>query len=66
MIESIETGVRVSGKAMGAALAAVQSALEAEGIEFTDNDGALGVRLHPKPARRLELRLKDAPRRSKQ
>ena len=66
MIESIETGVKISGKAMVAALAAVQSALEAEGIEFTDNDGVFGVRLHPKPARRLvELRLKAAPRRDR-
>ena len=66
MIESIETGVRISGKAMVAALAAVQSVLETEGIEFTDDDGVLGVRLHSKPARRLvELRHKGAPRRDR-
>ena len=49
-IERIETGGVVSGKAMTAALASVQATLEAEGIEFTDDDGVLGVRLHPKPA----------------
>jgi hypothetical protein len=35
---------------MTAALASVQTTLEAAGIEFTDDDGVLGVRLHPKPA----------------
>jgi hypothetical protein len=29
-------------------LAAIQAALEAEGIEFTDDNGVPGVRLHPK------------------
>jgi hypothetical protein len=29
-------------------LAAVQAALKAEGIEFTDDKGVRGVRLHPK------------------
>ena len=51
-IERIEMGGPVSGKAMIAALASVQATLEAEGIEFTDDNGVLGVRLHPKPARK--------------
>jgi hypothetical protein len=50
-IEQLETGTKVSGKAMTSALTAVQAALEAEGIEFTEDDGVLGVRLHPNPAR---------------
>jgi hypothetical protein len=29
------------------AVAAIKAALEAEGIEFTDDDEILGVRLHP-------------------
>ena len=37
---------------MIAALSAIQAALEAEGIEFTEDDGVQGVRLHPKPARK--------------
>jgi transcriptional regulator with XRE-family HTH domain len=49
-IERIETGGAVSGKAMMAALASVRTTFEAEGIEFTDDNGVLGVRLHPKPA----------------
>jgi transcriptional regulator with XRE-family HTH domain len=49
-IEHIETGGRVSEKAITAALESIQATLEAEGIEFTDDDGVLGVRLHPKPA----------------
>jgi hypothetical protein len=50
-IEQLETGTKVSGKAMTSALTAVQAALEAEGIEFTEDHGVLGVRLHPKPVR---------------
>ena len=49
-IEHIETGGSVSGKTMTAALAFVQATLEAESIEFTDDNGVLGVRLHPKQA----------------
>ena len=49
-IEHIETGGRVSGKAMTVALASIQATLEAEGIEFTDDNGVPGVRLHPKPS----------------
>jgi hypothetical protein len=49
-IERIETGGPVSGKAMTVALASIQATLEAEGIEFTDDNGVLGVRLHPKPS----------------
>ena len=37
-----------SGTAMAKGLAAIKAALEAEGIEFTDDKGVLGVRLHPK------------------
>ena len=51
-IEHLEMGAKVSGKATVAALSAVQAALEAEGIEFTEEDGVQGVRLHPKPARK--------------
>jgi hypothetical protein len=32
-------------------LAAIQAAQEAEGIEFTDDKGVLGVRLYPKKRR---------------
>ena len=49
-IERIEMGGAVSGEGMTAALASVQATLEAEGVEFTDDNGVLGVRLHPKPA----------------
>ena len=47
-LERIETGAEMSGSAMVKALAASQAALEAEGIEFTDDKGVPGVRLHPK------------------
>ena len=47
-IERIETGAEISGTAMIKGLAAIQAALEAEGVEFTDDKGVLGVRLHPK------------------
>ena len=36
------------GAAMTKGLAAVKATLEAEGIEFTNNAGVLGVLLHPK------------------
>jgi hypothetical protein len=51
-IEQLETGGKVSGKAMISALSAIQAALEAEGVEFTEDDGVLGVRLHPKATRK--------------
>jgi hypothetical protein len=47
-VERIETGAEISGTAMAKGLAAIKAALEAEGIEFTDDKGVLGVRLHPK------------------
>jgi hypothetical protein len=47
-LEHIETGAEISGSAMVKGLAAIQAALEAEGIEFTDDKGVPGVRLHPK------------------
>jgi hypothetical protein len=37
---------------MAKGLAAVKAALEAESIEFTDDKGVLGVRLHPKKRRK--------------
>jgi hypothetical protein len=48
-IEYLETGAKLSGKATLSALSAIQTALEAEGIEFTEEDGVLGVKLKPKP-----------------
>jgi hypothetical protein len=50
-LEGIETGAEISGSAMVKGLAAIQAALEAEGIEFTDDKGVPGVRLHPKTSR---------------
>jgi transcriptional regulator with XRE-family HTH domain len=47
-IERLETGGEISGAAMTKGLAAVKATLEAEGIEFTNNAGVLGVLLHPK------------------
>jgi ribosome-binding protein aMBF1 (putative translation factor) len=47
-IERIETGAEMTGAAMTKGLAAIKATLEAEGIEFTTNAGALGVLLHPK------------------
>ena len=47
-IERLETGGELSGTAMTKALAAIKATFEAEGIEFTDNAGVLGVLLHPK------------------
>ena len=55
-IEHIETGNKISGTALAAAVSAIQAALEAEGIEFTEHGGALGVLLHPKPARLVQAR----------
>jgi hypothetical protein len=45
--------IALPSKAVGLidGLARVQSTLEAEGIEFTDEDGVLGVKLHPKKRR---------------
>ena len=54
-IELIESGANVSGKAMVSAVSAIQAALEAEGIEFTDDDGIEGVRLHPKAAEQFNM-----------
>jgi hypothetical protein len=62
-IEQLETGTKISGAAMTSALSAVQAALEAEGIEFTEEDGVLGVRLHPKPARQLRQEAKGEAKR---
>jgi ribosome-binding protein aMBF1 (putative translation factor) len=47
-LERIETGTEISGAAMTKAMSAIKAALEAEGIEFTDNAGVPGVRLHSK------------------
>jgi transcriptional regulator with XRE-family HTH domain len=47
-VERIETGAEIPGTAMAKGLAAIKVALEAEGIEFMDDKGVLGVRLHPK------------------
>jgi transcriptional regulator with XRE-family HTH domain len=47
-LERIETGTEISGAAMTKALSAIRAALEAEGVEFTDVAGVLGVRLHTK------------------
>jgi hypothetical protein len=47
-IERLETGAAISGAAMTKGLAAIKATLEAEGIEFTNNAGVLGVSLHPK------------------
>lgn len=55
-IEHLEAGTKGSGKTMIAALSAIQAALEAEGIEFTEDDGVQGVRLHPNPARKQKQR----------
>jgi hypothetical protein len=47
-LERIETGGEISGTSMVKGMAAVKAALEAEGIEFTDDKRVPGVRLHPK------------------
>ena len=51
-VERIEMYAETSGTAMAKGLAAIKAALEAEGIEFTDDKGVLGVRLHPKKRRK--------------
>jgi len=45
-IERIEMGERLTDRS-GKAVKAIRTTMEAEGIEFLD-DGAPGVRLHPK------------------
>ena len=47
-IERLETGAEISGAGAKKALTAVTATLEAEGIEFTDGAGVLGVLLHLK------------------
>jgi len=47
-LERIDTGMEISGAAMTKALFSINAALEAEGIEFTDDAGVPGVRLHLK------------------
>ena len=46
-LEWIEGHGQISGKDLNA-LAAIQVQLETAGIEFTDDDGILGLRLHPR------------------
>ncbi len=46
-LEWIEGHGQISGKDLKA-LAAIQARLEAAGIEFTDDEGILGLRLHPR------------------
>jgi hypothetical protein len=48
-LEWIEGHGDISGKDVKA-LAAIQAQLEAAGIEFIDDEGILGLRLHPKEA----------------
>jgi hypothetical protein len=50
-IERIETDGEISGAAMRKALSAIRTALEAEGIEFTDDAVVPGVRLHMKKSK---------------
>jgi hypothetical protein len=45
-LDRIETGAEISGSAMLKGLAAVQAALAAEGIEFTDDKGVPGFPPH--------------------
>jgi hypothetical protein len=47
-IERLETGAEISGAVTNKALTAIKVTLEAEGIEFTDGAGVLGVLLHLK------------------
>ena len=47
-IERLETGAEISGAGAKKALTAVTATLEAEGIEFTDGAGVLGVLWHLK------------------
>jgi ribosome-binding protein aMBF1 (putative translation factor) len=44
-IERIETGHQPAGKT-AENLSVIQSVLETKGIEFTDDNGVLGVRMH--------------------
>jgi hypothetical protein len=48
---------------MLSALTAIQAALEAEGIEFTEGDGMLAVKLKPKPKGKREA--SNMPRRTR-
>ena len=47
-VEGIERGTGISDAARAKRLTAIKAALEAEGIEFMDDKGVPGVRLHPK------------------
>jgi hypothetical protein len=47
-IERLETGAETTGAGTNKALAAIKATLEAEGIEFTDGAGVLGVLFHLK------------------
>ena len=47
-IERLETGAEISGAAMNKGLVAIKTTLEAEGIEFTEGAGVVGVLLHLK------------------
>jgi transcriptional regulator with XRE-family HTH domain len=52
-VERIERGTgTISDAAMAKGLTAIKAALEAEGIEFTDDKGVLGVRLRPRKRRK--------------
>jgi hypothetical protein len=51
-VERLEMGAEISGTAMAKGLTAIKAALEAEGIEFTDDKGVFGVWLHPKKRRK--------------
>jgi hypothetical protein len=44
----LETGAEISGTGINKALTAIKATLEAEGVEFTDGAGVLGVLLHLK------------------
>ena len=57
-IERLETGAEVAGAATTKGLAAVKATLEAEGIEFTNNAGVLGVLLHPRQRSKSRSRSK--------
>jgi hypothetical protein len=47
-IERLETGAEISGTGVNKALTAIKVTFEAEGVEFTDGAGVLGVLLHLK------------------
>jgi hypothetical protein len=55
-VERIETGTEMSATAVVKGLAAIKAALEAERIEFTDDGGVPGVRLHLKRANASKIR----------